>query len=173
MDTIISEEPVAFISKAEDCFSVIKIGAMGSSEILVSIYQTAWCQITEGSNLDTHSHKNLKSNITLQFIKVFLYLQFAGLDIANIAVPLQSIAMELCTHKSGNSVMLMRTFVEGIQDIIDVSPSLHLSEHTLIGKFIKDLVLKLTKVIFLIAVMFHTFLIPQNSLIEAVFTAAL
>lgn len=89
--------------------------------------------------LDTHSHKNLKPNITLHFIKVFLYLQFSGLDIANIALPLQSIGMELCTHKSGNSVMLMRTFVEGIQDIIDVSPSLQLSEHSLVGKFIKYL----------------------------------
>jgi hypothetical protein len=58
-------------------------------------------------------------------------------------MPLQSIGMELFTHKSGNSVVLMRTFVEGIQDIIDVSPSLQLSEYSLLGKFINCLPLKL------------------------------
>jgi hypothetical protein len=77
------------------------------------------------------------------FLKAFLNLQFTGLDIADISLPLQSIGMELCTHKSGNSVMLMRTFIEGIQDVIDVSPSLQLSEYSLLGEFMKCLLLKL------------------------------
>ncbi|PNF31542.1 hypothetical protein B7P43_G00781 [Cryptotermes secundus] len=73
--------------------------------------------------------------LKLNFALMQLYVE-RGLDIADIALPLQSIGMELCTHKSGNSVMLMRTFVEGIQDIIDVSPTLQLSEHSLIGGWI-------------------------------------
>jgi hypothetical protein len=112
MDTVILEEPVACISRTEGYFSFLKIGAAGS-------------KLQFG-----------KSNITLRFVKAFLYLQFTGLDIADISMPLQSIAMELCTHKSGNSVVLMRTFVEGIQDIIDVSPSFQLSEYSLLGEFI-------------------------------------
>lgn len=65
---------------------------------------------------------------------LFLCLNFTGLDIADISLPLQLIGLELCTRKTGNSVMLMRTFVEGIQDVIDVNQFLNLSEHSLIGK---------------------------------------
>jgi hypothetical protein len=69
-------------------------------------------------------------------VTVSACLHFAGLDIANISLPLQMTVLELCTHRTGNSMIVMRTFVEGVQDIIDVSQFLKLSEHSLIGKSI-------------------------------------
>jgi hypothetical protein len=34
----------------------------GCSEMLVPIYQTAWCQILEGNNLSIHCRENLRSH---------------------------------------------------------------------------------------------------------------
>lgn len=76
-------------------------------------------------------HVHLKANFAL----MQLYVE-RGLDIADISVPLQLIGMEFCTHKSGNSMILMRTFVEGVQDIVNVSQLLKLSEHSLIGGWV-------------------------------------
>jgi hypothetical protein len=40
----------------------------------------------------------------------------------------------------------MRTFVEGVQDIVNVSQSLKLSEHSLIGKFLSCLIFRINKI---------------------------
>jgi hypothetical protein len=39
------------------------MGELGSSEMLVIIYQTTWCHILEDSNLHSHHHKNLTSSL--------------------------------------------------------------------------------------------------------------
>lgn len=65
---------------------------------------------------------------------------------------MQLIGMEFCTHRSGNLMILMRTFVEGVQDIANSSQSLKLSEHSLIGEFLGCLIFKInivTQVIYL------------------------
>jgi len=49
-------------------------------------------------------------------------------------------------------MILMRTFVEGVQDIVNSSQSLKLSEHSLIGEFLGCLIFRsnrVTQVIYL------------------------
>jgi len=59
---------------------------------------------------------------------------------------MQLIGMEFCTHKSGNLMILMRTFVEGVQDIVNSSQSLKLSEHSLIGEFLGCLIFRSNRI---------------------------
>jgi len=59
---------------------------------------------------------------------------------------MQLIGMEFCTHKSGNLMILMRTFVEGVQDIVNSSQSLKLSEYSLIGEFLGCLIFRSNRI---------------------------
>jgi hypothetical protein len=43
-------------------------------------------------------------------------------------------------------MILMRTFVEGVQDIVNSSQSLKLSEHSLIGEFLGCLIFRRNKI---------------------------
>jgi hypothetical protein len=58
--------------------STLKVEAAGSSEILIMIYHTTQCHISEDSNLHSHCHKNFRSNFTDQIkqsaMKVFKQL---------------------------------------------------------------------------------------------------
>ncbi|XP_046979420.1 protein MMS22-like isoform X1 [Schistocerca americana] len=60
-----------------------------------------------------------------------------GEDVGSIAVPLMSDVSTVCKSKSTDSVLLMRTFVEGLQDIINASANLELSQEKLLGGWIQ------------------------------------
>jgi hypothetical protein len=43
-------------------------------------------------------------------------------------------------------MILMRTFVEGVQDIVNSSHSLKFSEHSLIGEFLSCLIFRIIRI---------------------------
>jgi hypothetical protein len=57
--------------------------AASSSETLVNIYQTTWCNITEDSHLHAHHHENIKSHqkVTQLRKQLFLYKMTRGISI--------------------------------------------------------------------------------------------
>jgi hypothetical protein len=58
----ILEEAAASIFRAEYS-STLKLGVICSSGLLVTIYQTTQCHISEDHNLSIHCHENLNSKI--------------------------------------------------------------------------------------------------------------
>jgi hypothetical protein len=52
---------------------VVVMEAGGSSETLVSFYQTTWCNVLEDSHLHTHCHENLKSHLITQKTTTWTY----------------------------------------------------------------------------------------------------
>ena len=73
----------------------------------------------------------MKANIAL----ILLYVE-KGFDIADISRPLQMLLTGLCSQKDTSSLALMKTYVDGLQDIMKISQSFQLSEHHLIGGWI-------------------------------------
>jgi hypothetical protein len=50
------------------CVITLMMEAVSSSEIVVNIYQTAWCNIPEDGHLHTHCRENLKYHLIFSLI---------------------------------------------------------------------------------------------------------